>query len=124
MGGSCGSGDARQWIERAVENLPAMLGGAGDSANFSFYINAFEGERRRVRRVLVKGQASDDDIGAADAVVILSRECRVQTFPPDLSVEPIRLRSPVKSVAFRVAMEHVANRLGRRGRGAAHPGFA
>lgn len=57
----------------------------------------------------------------ADAVLHLSRDCPVQTFPPDLGAEPIRLRLPLSRVALHVALEYVAGKSKGTGHSAAHP---
>lgn len=112
------------WIERAVELAAELCATRKPAHQLSFEINILHGnDGVPARKVLVTGDALDVGAGDADAVVILSGDCPVQVFPSDLGTEPIRLRMPLKSVAFRVAMEHVSNRLGT-GRGAAHPGLA
>lgn len=115
---------AGAWIEHAMEKVPDLIGSPSDLEKLSFYINVlgYHG-RPSPCRILVTGAVPVLAETKADAVVVLSRDCRVQTFPSDLSSEPIRLRFPFTSVAFRVAMEHVAHRLWT-GRGAARPGFA
>lgn len=120
---------AGDWIDHAMNLMPNGKIALGDLGELSLFINDIDDFGRMCRRhVLVTrqipvGTERGPDAAKPDAVVILSRDCAVQTFPGDLSAEPIRLRAPVTPVAFRVALEHVANRL-RTGRGAAHPGFA
>ncbi len=103
---------AGAWIEHAMEKVPDLIGSPSDLEKLSFYINVlgYHG-RPSPSPYPFHGGRSGLAEARADAVVVLSRDCRVQTFPSDLSSEPIRLRFPFTSVAFRVAMEHVAHRL-------------
>ena len=111
-----------------MELLPVLRGGMDGGigkSEISFYINDLSFDRMRGGgEIVVTRNGSTQRDRNADAMVVLSPDCPVQIFPPDLSREPILLRSPVTPVAFRVALEHVANRLGWTGRGAARPGFA
>lgn len=57
------------------------------------------------------GAVADAMPGAGGCpVAVVSGRCAEQTFPPDPSAQPIRLRAPLSAVTARVLMEYIASR--------------
>lgn len=75
----------------------------------------------RALRLVLTDRTNCQTGSRADAVLHLSRDCPVQTFPSDIELEPIRLRLPLSRVALRVALEYVAGKSVGMGRPTAHP---
>jgi hypothetical protein len=91
-------------------------------AAFQRYVGGLvAAEGQRALRVLVTEDAEQSAGIEADAVVLLSGDCRTQVFPSDLRCEPIRLRLPLSVVALRVALDYAAVKAGRPGCAAARP---